>query len=139
MESVELSQLFAADAEADDESQPEAPTDYERELTRIHRQDDLFKMHTYRDGILSSRGAYILFPGDAVGIRFHGSYKNLFIRHPSAFAGMPEYTFPSVGAFELCPGHDIVQRPVIREFLRNVLEAVYSGAPYQEEDGLFKF
>jgi predicted component of viral defense system (DUF524 family) len=73
LESVDLSQLFTA-AEDDDPPSGEA-TDYERELTRIHRQDDLFKMHTYRDGILSSRGAYILFPGDGAGTRLNGSQK----------------------------------------------------------------
>jgi predicted component of viral defense system (DUF524 family) len=47
-------------------------------------------MHTYRDGILSSRGAYILFLGDGAGTRLNGSQKNLFVRHPSAFGGTPE-------------------------------------------------
>jgi len=32
---------------------------YEQEILRLHRREDLFKMHTYRDGILSTRGAYI--------------------------------------------------------------------------------
>ena len=94
-------------------------------------------MHTYRDGILSSRGAYIFFPGDGVGTRLEGSQKNLFVRHPSAFSGTTEYLFPSVGAFDLCPGRDTAQLPVIREFLRGILEAVYAGKPYQEEVGLF--
>jgi len=31
---------------------------YEQEILRLHRREDLFKMHTYRDGILSTRGAY---------------------------------------------------------------------------------
>lgn len=43
--------------------------DYEAELARVHKQEDLYKMHTYRDGILSTRGAYVLFPGDGVGGR----------------------------------------------------------------------
>jgi hypothetical protein len=62
---------------------------------------------------------------------------NLFIRHPSAFHGTPKHLFPSVGAFDLCPGRDIAQRPIIREFLRGVLEALYAGKQYQEEVGLF--
>lgn len=111
--------------------------DYEAELARVYRQDDLFKMHTYRDGILSSRGAYILFPGDAASLRLTGPNKNLFVRHPSAFDGTPTYLFPSVGAFDLCPGRDVTQRLVIQDFLRGTLEAVFTGRPYQEEDGLF--
>jgi len=94
-------------------------------------------MHTYRDGILSTRGAYILFPGDGTGLRMGPENQNFFIRHPSAFRGPAAYKIPSVGAFDLCPGRNESQVPVLREFLRNVLEAVAVGRPYQEEDGLF--
>lgn len=132
LDSVDLGALSAIE-ELPDEVED---ADYEKELARVHRQDDLFKMHTYRDGILSSRGAYILFPGDGTSTRLAGKRKNLFVRHPSAFTGSPEYLFPSVGAFDLCPGRDGVQRPLIREFLREVLDAVFKGTPYQEEVGL---
>ncbi|SIR48582.1 hypothetical protein SAMN05880582_11571 [Rhizobium sp. RU20A] len=114
-----------------------AETDYERELARVHRQDDLFKMHTYRDGILGSRGAYILFPGNGDAMRTTGRQKNMFIRHPSAFTGHTEYLFPSVGAFDLCPGRDDTQRPIVREFLRSVFDSLFDGRPYQEEVGFF--
>jgi hypothetical protein len=111
--------------------------DYETELSRVYREDDLFKMHTYRDGILSSRGAYIIFPGDGSSLRLTGRQKNLFVRHPSAFDGNPAYLFPSVGAFDLCPGRSIGQRPVIKEFLKGILDAMYVGKPYREEEGSF--
>jgi predicted component of viral defense system (DUF524 family) len=94
-------------------------------------------MHTYRDGILSTRGAYILFPGDGAGMRLEGKTQNFFIRHPSAFRGEAGFTFPSVGAFDLCPGRDESQLPVLKSFLSNVLEVVATGKPYQEERGLF--
>ncbi|OYV32719.1 MAG: hypothetical protein B7Z80_26105 [Rhodospirillales bacterium 20-64-7] len=136
LESVELSDLFAASSD-DEEIPADEAADYEREISRIYRQDDLFKMHTYRDGILGSRGAYILFPGDGAETRLEGNKKNLFIRHPSAFSGTPENLFPSVGAFDLCPGRDSGQRPIIYLFLRHILETVYAGKPYQEEEGLF--
>jgi hypothetical protein len=111
---------------------------YEKEISRLHRREDLFKMHTYRDGILSTRGAYILFPGDGAGIRLDGKMQNFFIRHPSAFGGTAVYTFPSVGAFDLCPGRDEIQLPVLKAFLTGVLEAVAAGKPYREERGLFE-
>lgn len=111
--------------------------DYEKELARVHRQDDLFKMHTYRDGILGSRGAYILFPGDGTSTRLKGKRQNLFVRHPSAFSETPNNLFPSVGAFDLCPGRDITQRPIIKKFIRDVLEALYNEKSYQEETGFF--
>jgi hypothetical protein len=111
---------------------------YEQEISRLHRREDLFKMHTYRDGILSTRGAYILFPGDGAGMRMDGEKQNFFIRHPSAFQGPTAYTFPSVGAFDLCPGRDDTQLPVLKAFLSNVLESVAAGKPYREEQGLFE-
>lgn len=134
LDSVDLAQPFGAGETIDEEAED---ADYEKELARVHRQDDLFKMHTYRDGILSSRGAYILFPGDGSSTKLEGKRQNLFVRHPSAFSGTPDYLFPGVGAFDLCPGRDAAQRPLIREFLQGVLEAVYKGKPYQEETGLF--
>ena len=137
LESTELDQIFhdgseeiVADAEDDE-------TGYEQEITRLHRREDLFKMHTYRDGILSTRGAYILFPGDGTGMRMEGKTQNFFIRHPSAFRGPAAHAFPSVGAFDLCPGRDDTQASVLKAFLSNVLESLATGSPYQEEEGLF--
>jgi hypothetical protein len=89
----------------------------EQEISRLYRREDLFKMHTYRDEILSTRGAYILFPGDGVGMRMEGKTQNFFIRHPSAFRGPAAHSFPSVGAFDLCPGRDGTQSPVLKKFL----------------------
>jgi hypothetical protein len=120
-------------ADADDDE-----IGYEQEISRLHRREDLFKMHTYRDGILSTRGAYILFPGDGAGMRMDGKTQNFFIRHPSAFSGPAAYTFPSVGAFDLCPGRDQTQLPVLKAFLGSVLDAVATGTPYREEQGLFE-
>jgi len=136
LDKVDVLQLFAA-AEEDDEPRTGEAANYEQELTRVYRQDDLFKMHTYRDGILSSRGAYILFPGHGAGARTDGNQRNLFVRNPSAFGEMPKYLFPSVGAFDLCPGREDAQRAIIREFIRDILEVICAGKPYHEETGLF--
>lgn len=138
LEPAELNQILHDNtaelmADADDDE-----TGYEQEISRLHRREDLFKMHTYRDGILSTRGAYILFPGDGTGMRVEGKNQNFFIRHPSAFRGSSPYAFPSVGAFDLCPGRDEDQLPVVKAFLADVLEAVAAGKPYAEEKGLFE-
>lgn len=135
LDRAERERLFAPLAIADDDA--DDGDSYDRELSRVYKQDDLFKMHTYRDGILGSRGAYILFPGDGAGGRSEGRSQSLFVRHPSAFTGEPEFAFPSVGAFDLCPGRDEAQRLAIKAFLNDVLDAVYSGRPYREEEGLF--
>ena len=131
LEPAEVAQILHGSG---DEVMADADDDeigYEQEISRLHRREDLFKMHTYRDGILSTRGAYILFPGDGAGMRMEGKNQNFFIRHPSAFRGPAAYTFPSVGAFDLCPGRDESQLPVLKNFLSNVLEAVAAGNPYQ--------
>lgn len=132
LDSIDLEAASVAEDEGDD-----LDADYEAELARVYRQDDLFKMHTYRDGILGSRGAYILFPGDGTSLRLSGRGKNLFVRHPSTFDGSPAYLFPGVGAFDLCPGRDTGQRPIIQEFLKGVLDAAFADKPYREEEGFF--
>ncbi len=138
LEPSELAQAFhdsSAEVVADGDDDE---IGYEQEILRLHRREDLFKMHTYRDGILSTRGAYILFPGDGAGMRMNGKTQNFFIRHPSAFRGPAQHSFPSVGAFDLCPGRDATQLPVLKEFLSIVLEDVSAGAGYKEEQGLFQ-
>ncbi len=138
LEMADVETLFSADD--DPVSMPDEDADataYDREISRIHKRDDLFKMHTYRDGILGSRGAYILFPGDGDELRLSGKHQNFFVRHPTAFAGSPAYTFPSVGAFDLCPGRDPTQVAIIRDFLRGVFDTLLAKEPYQEESGLF--
>ena len=135
LDEADRERLFVAPSR--DESDLDGGDSYDREISRVHKQDDLFKMHTYRDGILGSRGAYILFPGDGIGGRRNGQHRSLFIRHPSALSGDGDYNFPSVGAFDLCPGSDDGQRIALKSFLNDVLLAVCSAAPYQEEEGLF--
>jgi hypothetical protein len=43
-----------------------------------------------------------------------------------------------VGVFDLCPGRDETQLPVLKAFLSGLLEAVAAGHPYQEDKGLFE-
>lgn len=137
LEMAEVEALFSVPEASPVNEDDDEGTAYDRELARIHKQDDLFKMHTYRDGILSSRGAYILFPGDRAELRVSGKQQNLFVRHPSAFGGTTAHQFPSVGAFDLCPGRDGLQSDVIRKFLIGVFEAIFANMPYHEETGLF--
>lgn len=138
LEIADVETLFkTAEQAAPEEEDEEEITAYDREIERIHKRDDLFKMHTYRDGILSSRGAYILFPGDGAGLRQSGKHQNLFVRHPSAFDGAPEHSFPSVGAFDLCPGRDSMQIAAMRDFLQGVFDTILKSGAYQEETGVF--
>lgn len=120
----------AAEAEA-------GGADYEVEMTRVHKLEDLFKMHTYRDGILGSRGAYVLFPGDGVGGVSVPPKPNFFVRHPSSFGGLAAHRIPSVGAFDLSPGGDPAQAAAIASLVKSTLEAAVSSSVYREEHGPF--
>jgi hypothetical protein len=124
-------------ADRDDIGSEEEETEYDREVSRLHRREDLRKMRTYRDGILGSRGAYILIPGDGAGIRLAGSRQNPFVRHPSAFGSAPSRRFPSIGEFDLCPGRGGIQGAALREFLVGVFSAILTLDTYVEEPGPF--
>jgi hypothetical protein len=137
MEMAEAEALFATKDTLETSEEANDDTEYDREIARLHKRDDLFKMHTYRDGILSSRGAYVLFPGNGEATRMAGPKQNLFVRHPSAFSGAPEYKFPSVGVFDLCPGRDDRQASIISDFLKDVFDTILTGDTYKEEEGLF--
>ena len=126
--------------ESDDDERDvgcEGAADYEAELVRVHKQNDLFKMHTYRDGILSTRGAYVLFPGDGIGGHTVNPKPNFFVRHPSAIGGNPVYLVPSVGAFPLTPEGSGEQLDAVRELFRLTMEAISAGALYAEEQAWF--
>lgn len=136
LERQQAEAMFESDDE-EDGTIGEGAADYEAELVRVHKQDDLFKMHTYRDGILSTRGAYVLFPGDGVGGKTINPSPNFFVRHPSALGGGGGQLVPSVGAFPLTPEGTGTQVDAIRELLRLTLEAIGNGAPYAEERAWF--
>lgn len=119
---------------ADGEQDAEA-ADYEAEVARVNKREDLFKMHTYRDGILGTRGAYVLFPGDGVGGNVRTPKPNLFVRNPAAFGGAGSHRIPSVGAFDLAPGGNAEQKQAIASLLASALQAVAEPPVYKEEHG----
>lgn len=121
--------------EPPDSEQDGGAADYQTEVARVHKLEDLFKMHTYRDGILGTRGAYVLFPGDGVGGIVSLPRPNLFVRNPAAFGGTGSHRIPSVGAFDLAPGGDAEQTQAIASLLASALQAVAEPSPYEEERG----
>ena len=133
-------QLSEALFEEPTDGEPDAGVaDYEAEVARVHSLEDLFKMHTYRDGILGTRGAYVLFPGDGVGGIVSLPKPNLFVRNPAAFGGAGSQRIPSVGAFDLAPGGDAAQTRAIASLLTASLEAVAGSSAYEEERGHWGF
>ena len=110
---------------------------YDAEIVRMSKRESLFKMHTYRDGILRTRGAYVLFPGDGVGGQSSGPTPSLFVRFPDGGVAPQDIRIPSVGAFDLTPANVTSQQASIGDFLRSVFDTVLAGGKYVEETAFF--
>lgn len=97
-----------------------------------YKRADLYKMHCYRDAILGTRGAYLLYPGRKVEF----TNDDIYVRmgHGLQTAGR----IPSVGAFALCPGIDDHNKQLsnIEGFISNTILSLINADKYQEEYGL---
>lgn len=76
------------------------------EINRIYKDGDIYKMHTYKDAILRTEGAYILYPGDIQAL----------------FKVTDNEEIPSVGAFPLTPGKNGNEDIELQEFIIAVLK-----------------
>ncbi len=96
------------------------------------KRGDLYKMHTYRDALLGSRGAYILFPGSS-------EREEIYIRHPGTRYPQASPYVPGVGAFQLRPSNNGEQVSNLGVFIAAVLEQLTGAGTtsYLEEQGLF--
>lgn len=113
---------------ADVVEEVEAELAGEGEDRELFKKADLYKMHAYRDAIVGSRGAYVLFPAQ-------NAAPTLFVRHRTA-EYRASHRLPSVGAFPLRPGASSDQEAALRAFFGEVLSAVATrGTSYVEESG----
>ena len=71
----------------------------------VFKDGDIYKMHTYKDSILRTEGAYVLYPGSKTK-RFYESKRII----------------PSVGAFSLTPGNDELEEDNLEIFIKDVLK-----------------
>ena len=71
----------------------------------IYKFEDVYKMHTYKDAILNTLGAYVLYPGDERKI-FHENERKIH----------------SVGAFPLTPGKEGSDERNLSNFIESVLK-----------------
>lgn len=72
-----------------------------------YKNEDIYKMHTYKDAIYNSLGAHVLYPGDL----------------SKTFEENKGVCVPSVGAFHLNPGGDNEkEESEIEKFLGDVLK-----------------
>jgi predicted component of viral defense system (DUF524 family) len=76
----------------------------QNEHSKNFKNEDIYKMHTYKDAILSSEGAYILYPGDKFEI----------------FEVKKGQKIPSVGAFSLNPGYT-AEEDNLKNFILEIL------------------
>lgn len=91
-------------------------------IEETYKRADLYKMHAYRDAILSTRGAYALFPS-------LGGGEALFVRGAS-IAGAK---LPSVGMFPLSPARAVDQEQPLRRFLSAVLSQISDASRVVDE------
>lgn len=80
--------------------------DHEEENFKKFKYGDLYKMHTYKDAILRTEGAYVLYPGDDCKI----------------FKVTEEEPIPSVGAFPLTPGKNGIEEEELTAFIFKVIK-----------------
>ena len=88
--------------------------DLEEETKRKFKYGDLYKMHTYKDAILKTEGAYVLYPGDDCKI----------------FKVNENEPIPSVGAFPLTPGKNSEEETELISFILAVMKKIiYKSVP----------
>ena len=82
--------------------------DTEEIYYKEYKDGDLYKMHTYKDAILKTEGAYVLYPGDKQEI----------------FYANPDEPIPSVGAFPLTPGKEGLEEDELISFIKAILRNI---------------
>ncbi len=87
------------------ENQKATQRDMEEEKSHKYKNGDIYKMHTYKDAILRTKGAYVLYPGSRDGI----------------FKVNDNEPIPSVGAFPLNPGENGKEENDLGEFIKAVI------------------
>jgi predicted component of viral defense system (DUF524 family) len=78
-----------------------------------YKRDDLLKMHSYRDAIRRTHGAYVIYPGDAE--KGWGEYREIL---------------PGLGAFPLRPGNG---DEALRRFIDDVVRHVCDRTTHREQ------
>lgn len=77
---------------------------YKCDLEKSFKNEDIYKMHTYKDAIDNTKGAYVLYPGLEPEIYYER-----------------ENDIESVGAFPLNPGRALKDEIHLENFIRNLL------------------
>lgn len=102
------------------EAQEKMETVKAEEKAGRYSRVDLLKMHSYRDAIRRTHGAYIIYPGAGANpVKGHNGYHAWMEYHE---------ILPGLGAFQLSPGSTSDQSAItIHSFLSDVLDQFISG------------
>ncbi|MHA4738054.1 DUF2357 domain-containing protein [Dyadobacter sp. MSC1_007] len=84
----------------------------------LYQQEDLLKMHSYKDAIRRTAGAYVLYPGDAA--------------KPSKWKGFHEL-IPGLGAFAIKPAKGNNGTDELKSFLHDVVNHFMNRASQREK------
>ncbi|MEL7672023.1 DUF2357 domain-containing protein [Methanobacterium sp.] len=77
---------------------------------KIYKEEDVHKMHTYKDAILNSLGSYVIYPGNGNSVIFPQGSSEI----------------PSVGAFPLTPGNSFKQEEELANHIFKFIEEIYN-------------
>ncbi|MFW6172579.1 MAG: DUF2357 domain-containing protein [Elusimicrobiota bacterium] len=92
----------------EDDEKEAKERDEEEDIKKTYKNADIYKMHTYKDAILETQGAYILYPGD----------------EDVVFRVEDDQPIPSVGAFPLTPGEDRGDIEGLERFILAILRTM---------------
>ncbi len=106
-----LQTIFGKDENLDDEKEEQKKGTYKRA--------DILKMHTYRDAIRRTAGAYVLYPG-SVSDKKHGFHELL----------------PGLGAFAIRPSKSNNGTEELKKFLNEVVDHFMNRASQREKISL---
>ncbi|MCB5264638.1 MAG: DUF2357 domain-containing protein [Candidatus Cloacimonetes bacterium] len=88
-------------------------------LATAAKDQDLLKMHAYRDAIRRTAGAYVIYPGDTI-LNKRGFHE----------------VIPGLGAFTLNPGFRDLDEEAIRSFMKDVAGHLLNRATQREKIAL---
>ena len=85
------------------------PNEYDfNKRDHMYKFEDVYKMHTYKDAILKTEGAYVLYPGE----------------FPKIFRINENDLIPSVGAFPLTPGKNGDEEECLRSVILDAIDNI---------------
>jgi len=104
---LEIANFYSPIGNDDDLDDQIDERDSLEEKDYVFKDGDIYKMHTYKDSILKTEGAYVLYPGNKTKQFFES---NTIV--------------PSVGAFSLTPGYDSENEYELEKFIRDVIRTL---------------